>query len=246
MSPARKPPDKTEANRFMHAPAWLDKQLMTSLGSWTELRHDTILYAKQSYTPLGKAVPQKPHLTYGWVEPYPEVYRRLQNMMEDLRDTLNRVKLSVPEVSQKTHEFENVLLRLADISEKELRKLDLTEEEYRFIWNIGSTLSGLKQFPKSLMDKITSETDERMDVIADVHTDLNTSQVLEEGVGSPFNIFVMVGDGPDKRLCRGAVFSYYEFKWPLSERLTDEAWQKMGAAGERPDLPRWTSSFIAR
>ncbi|MFW6136932.1 MAG: DUF3160 domain-containing protein [Candidatus Aminicenantaceae bacterium] len=246
LRPLLEPPDKTEANRFMHSPAWLDKQLMTSLGSWAELRHDTILYAKQSYTLVTASMPLQPHLTFGYVEPYPEVYRRLQNMMEDLRETLNRVKLSVPEVSVKIHEFKNVLLRLADISEKELRKLDLTEKEYRFIWNMGSTLSGLKQFPKNLMDKITSGTDERMDVIADVHTDLNTSQVLEEGVGSPFNIFVTVGDGPDKRLCRGAVFSYYEFKWPLSDRLTDEAWQKMGAAGERPDLPRWTSSFIAR
>ncbi|MBS3819036.1 hypothetical protein KGY73_05980 [bacterium] len=27
-----------------------------------------------------------------------------------------------------------------------------------------------------------------MDIVGDVHTDLNTEEVLEEGVGSPFNI----------------------------------------------------------
>ena len=33
---------------FMRSEAWLDKQLNAALGSWAELRHDTILYAKQS------------------------------------------------------------------------------------------------------------------------------------------------------------------------------------------------------
>jgi len=111
---------------------------------------------------------------------------------------------------------------------------------------MGRTLAGLKQFPADIMEKITSNADEQMDVIADVHTDLNTSQVLEEGVGLPFDIYVIIGDGPDRRLCRGAVFSYYEFKWPLDDRLTDEAWQKMEAAEKRPDLPGWTQSFIVR
>ncbi|MFX1416279.1 MAG: DUF3160 domain-containing protein, partial [Promethearchaeota archaeon] len=31
---------------FMQSESWVDKQLNTALGSWTELRHDTILYAK--------------------------------------------------------------------------------------------------------------------------------------------------------------------------------------------------------
>jgi hypothetical protein len=38
----------------------------------------------------------------------------------------------------------------------------------------------------------------------------------------------------------GAVFSYYEFKQPMSERLTDEAWQEMLAdPSKRPSLPSW-------
>jgi hypothetical protein len=32
---------------FMQTDAWKDKELTTSLASWTELRHDTILYAKR-------------------------------------------------------------------------------------------------------------------------------------------------------------------------------------------------------
>jgi hypothetical protein len=234
------------APAFMLTQAWMDKALMTALGSWTELRHDTILYAKQSYTMVGASMPPRPQLTHGYVEPYPRVYTRLCNMMLDLREIVSQLKLSVPEVPKKIGEFEAILSRLAAISEKELNQRALTREEYTFIWNMGRTLAGLKQFPADIMEKITSNADEQMDVIADVHTDLNTSQVLEEGVGLPFDIYVIIGDGPDRRLCRGAVFSYYEFKWPLDDRLTDEAWQKMEAAEKRPDLPGWTQSFIVR
>ena len=35
---------------FMQTDAWKDKEMNTALASWTELRHDTILYSKQSYT----------------------------------------------------------------------------------------------------------------------------------------------------------------------------------------------------
>lgn len=231
---------------FMRNSAWLDKALMTALGSWTELRHDTILYAKQSYTMVGTAMPPPPQLTYGYVEPYPQVYSRLQGMMRDLRDVIKAIELSVPAVSDKVREFEGVLRRLEEISQKELDGEARTEEEYRLIWNMGQTLAGLAQFPPDIMDKITSGTDRQMDVIADVHTDLNSSQVLEEGVGSPFNIYVLIENGMDRRLCRGAVFSYYEFKWPLDDRLTDEAWQQMEAAATRPDLPGWTFDFITR
>jgi len=39
----------------------------------------------------------------------------------------------------------------------------------------------------------------------------------------------------------GGVFSYDEFKWPISDPLTDYAWQTMSPL---PDRPAWTGSFI--
>jgi hypothetical protein len=46
-------------------------------------------------------------------------------------------------------------------------------------------------------------------------------------------------------LCRGVAFTYYEFKWPMSDRLTDEAWQAKLKDGTAPALPSWTKSFTA-
>jgi hypothetical protein len=41
----------------------------------------------------------------------------------------------------------------------------------------------------------------------------------------------------------GGVFSYYEFKQPIADRLTDEAWQAMDP---RPARPVWTASFVVK
>jgi len=144
---------------FVKSSAWIDKELQTVLGSWTELRHDTILYAKQSYTMAGKGMPPEPKLTYGYVEPYPEVYARLEEMMRNLRNNLSALDLTIEGIPN--------------------------SEEYEFIWNVGEKLATLKEFPSEISEKITSDTDEKMEIVADVHTDVNTGQVLEEGVGSP-------------------------------------------------------------
>lgn len=229
---------------FIQSPAWVDKELQTVLGSWTELRHDTILYAKQSYTMAGKGMPPEPNLTYGYVEPYPEVYARLEEMMRDLRNNFIALDLVIEGIPEKIKEFEELLDKLKIISEKEISNTPLDNEEYELIWNIGSKLTSLKEFPSQILEKITSDTDEKMEIVADVHTDVNTGQVLEEGVGSPFNIYVIIDSARGVRICRGAVFSYYEFKHPMEDRLTDEKWQKMGENNERPNQPDWVKSFV--
>lgn len=229
---------------FMQSPAWIDKELQTVLGSWAELRHDTILYAKQSYTVAGKGMPPEPKLTYGYVEPYPEVYARLEEMMKDLRNNLIALDLAIEGIPEKIKEFEELLDKLKIISEKEISNTPLDNEEYELIWNIGSKLTSLKEFPSEILEKITSDTDEKMEIVADVHTDVNTGQVLEEGVGSPFNLYVIINDERGVRIYRGAVFSYYEFKHPMEDRLTDEKWQEMGENRERPNQPDWVKSFV--
>jgi len=107
---------------------------------------------------------------------------------------------------------------------------------------IGQRLKGLLDFPPALMAQITSGTDDRMAIVGDVHTHLEGGVVLEEAVGDPYLICVELDrEGQGSRYW-GAVFSYYEFKHPMSDRLTDEAWQAMSP---RPPLPPWTGAFLA-
>jgi hypothetical protein len=221
---------------FMQSDNWADKELNTSLGSWTELRHDTILYAKQSYTLEATAISTPPSFTKGYVEPNPYVYARLAALARMMREGLQDRGLLLTEYSSKLETLENLLLQLKTISEKELSDTPLTEDEYRLIWNIGYTLKSLTTFETAT----ESEADKNVAIVADVHTDVNTGQVLEEGVGAVFTIYVVVQAEGRIFLAKGGVFSYYEFLQPMSDRLTDEQWQAM----EKPPLPEWTQNFI--
>jgi hypothetical protein len=67
--------------------------------------------------------------------------------------------------------------------------------------------------------------------------------VLEEGVGY-VDLVVVAYEVPDGRILIGAgpVMSYYEFKHPMAERLTDEKWREM-LSSEPPERPEWCSGF---
>ncbi len=235
------PPEAAPA--FMHNQAWARKQLNAALGSWAELRHDTILYIKQSYTsaPRGIAFTPSPPPPAAYVEPCPQVYRRLGALVTHLRERLDGWGMIKADVREKLTEFESLLSELTDIARRELDGQWLDESEIKGLSAIGSRLKGLLRWPPKLLVRISSGTDDRMAVVADVHTHLEGGVVLQEAVGEPFLMCVELDwDGQRERYW-GAVFSYYEFKHPIDDRLTDEAWQTMWP---RPPLPPWTSTFL--
>ena len=62
-----------------------------------------------------------------------------------------------------------------------------------------------------------------MAIIADIHSDYPTGQCLEEAVGRPLLLYVIVDIAGDLRVTQGSAFSYYEFSQPIAERLTDSS-----------------------
>src|SRR3712207_876128 len=89
---------------------------------------------------------------------------------------------------------------------------------------------------------MVDEADKDMAVIADVHT--GGIEVLEEGVGRAYQILAIVPVEGRLVLTRGAVLSYYEFKHPIGDRLTDEKWQAALNRGQAPKPPVWTKTFL--
>jgi hypothetical protein len=225
---------------FMQSEAWVDKQLSTALGSWAELRHDTILYAKQSYT---WELTGFPDVVKGYVEPVPQVYARLASLCKMMIDGLDSRSLLSDMIDTKLNKLYDLLLDLQTISIKELEGTPLTSEEFRLIGGSGKILGDIVALPQD--DHFISDADDDMAVIADVHTDPNEGEVLEEAVGRPMVIYVAIIVDGQVILTRGGIFSYYEFTWPMDDRLTDEAWQDMLTQGEAPPLPSWTASFVA-
>ena len=222
---------------FMQTQAWQDKELNAALASWAELRHDTILYAKQSYTPTCSAAPPQPKPVVGYVEPVPEFYARMLALTSMTKEGLAQLSALNDDERTRLESLEHILSRLIDISKDELENRELDEADYKFIRNFGEEL-------ESIVAGVEAKGKETT-IVADVHTDTNPPrQVLEEGVGY-VDLILVAYKVPDGRLIVGAgpVFSYYEFKHPMAERLTDEKWQEMLKQGDAPGRPTWIGSF---
>jgi hypothetical protein len=241
---------------FMQTEAWLKKQLNTALGCWTELKHDTIVYTKQPYSVgqaafsvMGKGAHLPPEIVHGYVEPVPELYARVRESIAQLRARLTL--LGFPEdraLENNFRSFERILTSLEEISEKELAGEIPTESEYKLIEGMGNHLKGILRAAHymDVTEKFRSKMDNKMPIVADVFTDVNTNQVLEEAVGRPAEIFVIANvDGKDK-VCLGVAYSYYEFKQPMSNRLTDEEWRSMIKENKQPPLPGWIEEIAVK
>ena len=241
---------------FMRNDAWQDKSLQTALASWAQLRHDTILYVKQSLVATECGGEEPPPPPKGYVEPNPEAFARLLGLARSTRELLEPRGLLSKEMAGKLTEFEDMVTFLKRMAEKELRSEPLTRDEYDQIRLIGSTMDYLALWVVSegkatAWDEVVHPADRNMACIADVHTafDLRPGGVgqvaLEEGVGHAFEIFVVVPIEGKLYLTRGALFSYYEFPQPMADRLTDEKWQKMLKSKKAPPQPEWMKSFTA-
>lgn len=222
---------------FMQSEAWQDKQLNCALASWTELRHDTILYAKQSYTMEATAMPPEEQQVMGYVEPVPEFYHRLLALTRMTGAGLEEMEVLDDAAKARLDRLEAILERLEEISVAELEGEELSEDDYAFIRDFGDALEGVIA---DVDDKAKKTT-----VVADVHTDANSRMVLEEGVGY-VDLIVVAYPLPDGRILCGAgpVMTYHEFKQPMGERLTDEQWREMLRSAP-PSRPAWTASFAA-
>lgn len=234
---------------FMQNQAWTRKQLETYLGSWTELKHDTILYAKQTYAEMGGGG-EDPVDDRGYVEPNPEVYARLAALTRMTIDGLSSRGMIDNSALAPLNELEQLALSLKTISEKELEGKTLTDDEYELIRSFGGQLEHfwLEALKDQGVDDISLAAENPAALIADVATDPN-GQVLEEGTGSVNNIFVVVPVDGTLRIAKGTVYSYYEFPWPADDRLTDEKWRMMVQDYEKsdqmPEAPSWTKAYTA-
>jgi len=223
---------------WMRTPAWETHVMSNFLASWAMLRHDTILYIKQTYTPRCGAAAPGPEPSAGFVEPVPGVYAEVRATLQMAHRGLEAYGMMDEGISRRLRTADSMLQRLQDIAENEMLGRPLSDSDSRF----------LKAFAENLESAIAPgmETHEGTEtsLVADVHTDQNLGQVLEVASGN-LDRMVLVVKRPDGNLeaVVGPVLSYWEFGWPMADRLTDEAWRRVLGTGEvgRPD---WTRDIL--
>jgi hypothetical protein len=229
---------------FMRNEAWTRRDLQTALGSWTELKHDTILYAKQAMAELGGGPPPAP--PHGWVEPNPELYARLLALTRMTHDGLASRDLLNVNTEANLARLDDLLDFLLDVAQRELAGEQLTEEDYDRIKYYGGELEAITLAAADATGEGRPffEQDERAALVADVFTD-PSGYFLEEAIGPVFEIYVVIPDGTaGVHIAKGGVFSYYEFPRAMEDgRLTDEEWYDILDSGDAPDQPTWTEAF---
>ncbi|MCR5735305.1 MAG: DUF3160 domain-containing protein [Lachnospiraceae bacterium] len=241
---------------FMQTEAWNKKDLLTFLGSYSELKHDTILYSKQMMAELGGGEIDE-YDDRGYVEPEVKVYARLNALVNATKEGLLYYDVLSKESEEDLDILADLSQSLLEISKKELRDELLTDEEYDLIRCYGGQLEHFWQVANSReAGRDEFSTDEfPAAIIADVATDPNGS-VLEVGTGDPREIFVLVEVDGKLKIASGTVYSFYEFPWPMDDRLTDSKWRQMLGIeiedwqnyveyeGPEVEMPYWADELV--
>ncbi|MBN2093420.1 DUF3160 domain-containing protein [candidate division KSB1 bacterium] len=246
--------DFTKYPLFMRTVAWQQEKLNTQLASWAQLRHDNLLYAKQSYT--GGTACSFPH---SFVEPYPAFYQQIASYAQDAAKFFGQLPVaSSKNLKEYFTNFGKVVSKLEAIATKELTKFPLTAEEISFLKQMLflNQQSGAPPYTGWYADLFYSIEKAAMQepVIVDVHTQPYdefgnpVGRVLHAGVGN-FNLGVFLASTPGDNYCPmafvGPVMSYYELITENFNRLTDEEWASMVQTEKVPARPDWTHIYLA-
>lgn len=238
---------------FMQNDEWVKKTLETFAGSYTELKHDTVLYAKQPMAEMGGGYEEDID-DRGYVEPEPLVYERFYNLAIKTRDGLDSFGYISKEDKDNLTLLAQLSEKLVTIAEKELQNEVCTDEEYNLIRNYGGNIEHFwyEAMKGESKDEYFTSEEYPAALVIDVATDPN-GQVLEAGVGNPREVYVIVPVDGILRIATGSVYNFYEFDWPLSDRLTDDKWREMVGAmpgegflynrDESIVNPEWTMSY---
>jgi hypothetical protein len=237
--------------------AWGRRLLSSQLASWAELRHDTILYVKQSYTGGNSC-----EFPDAYVDPYPEFYAKVAAYAVFGKELAAELALAphapAALAGAITEHFEllgDVAGRLGQMAEHVLTGAPFTDDMLSFIndavavQNVcgGSFLSNPGWYGRLFFDPYSSiEFDP---TIADVHTQPTdpggtpVGRVLHVGTGYARLMVVITEGCSGPRAYAGLASSYFEHVTENFERLSDEEWLPLVPSA--PD-PAWLSGVVVR
>ena len=237
---------------FMQNEEWTKKNLECFAGSFAELKHDTVLYTKQIMAEMGWYMEEEPD-DRGYVEPEPLVYSRFACLASLTADGLKKYRMLDQIDEENLMRLKEIAEKFFIISKKELQDEVLSDEEYEFIRNYGGNLEHfwMETLPKNNDGIHTQELPAA--IVVDIATDPN-GQILEIATGNPSTIYVAVKVDGKVKIAKGSVYSFYQFPWPIDDRLTDSKWRYMMGFqadengnwnfGEIPiNQPQWTLSY---
>eukprot|EP01113_Clastostelium_recurvatum_P023444 TRINITY_DN279_c1_g2_i7.p1 TRINITY_DN279_c1_g2~~TRINITY_DN279_c1_g2_i7.p1 ORF type:complete len:870 (-),score=157.22 TRINITY_DN279_c1_g2_i7:63-2672(-) len=256
----------------MRTKAYAMKRLTSQLGSWSQLRHDNLLYVDQPRSfACGCSYPA------GFVEPFVGFWSSVEDVCMSLKSALTKTefpdippqnnspfnwqKETLANVKQREIDFLNKFARtvrmLRDISEKELQSQPLDDQQETFLRTVmegAGFMSGMSRWSGWYCELFYGGygfADKKDLIVSDVFTDGPDPRlgdegcVLHMGLGRPRTMYISIDNGGDTCTYAGPVYNLYEFEMPGLQRLNDKEWKGMVKGGKMPPKPDWTKSYIA-
>ncbi|OQA18205.1 MAG: hypothetical protein BWY61_02067 [Firmicutes bacterium ADurb.Bin354] len=161
----------------------------------------------------------------GYVEPEVEVFKGLEAMITRTGEGLDAYGCITDSDKENLTQLADLAGQLAVISEKELTGGSITDDEYELIRSYGGTIEHFwYDAVREGEEGYIAPEEHPAALVTDVAT--GDGSVLECGTGNAGWILVLVPVDGELRIAGGTVFSFYEFEWPSSDRLTDDEWCK--------------------
>ena len=240
---------------FTETPAWNIKSQIAAHGTWAELRHDTILYVKQTaaeragdgdFEPTYRTEPLPKPVHY--VEPNVPFWEGSLNSITSLIKIYNFYGLLDSDSESTLTSLKEMYQRLLAISKQEAQNLPISEKDNEWIPTVASYLSNLVMV-HNRNGYISDNNLLKMACIADVYTNNEYGLCLEVGVAEPIRLYIPLNDSQGgKRIAIGYGFSYVEFLQSSNDRMTDEQWKEIVYKEQPKDfekyMPFWEKECI--
>ena len=244
---------------FAQTAAWWQKNMNSQLSSWTELRHDHLLYAKQSYT--GGTICSFP---YGYVDPVPQLFARLNNLGLTMADKIQEFDFNNEYLKTVIAAYCNHLAGVCDtlqsLAQKEIDGVSFSSTEQSFLQRMITlaqggctpdyTAPGWYQglFYSTFVGDLQKYLEQDC-LVADYHTAPTDEYgnmvgwVAHAGTG-PVDMLILTTDlpGSGKIAFIGPVYSYHEYTSIDFLRLSDEEWNNSYLM--QSARPAWTNLYL--
>lgn len=202
---------------FMRSEKWQYKDLNTALASWAQLKHDTILYAKQFGAECGG---DEPTDLRHYVEPNVNLYRRVKYLVGLTMDADKKYSLLNDEQKARLKDFDDMLEFLIKVSIEELKDETTSDEDNERLKVIGGEMENIfiafnkddsgEEFEIPPVDRDTANVADIQRIGSNV-VDKPEGSFLEVGSGRFSTIYVVYRLNGKYYLGSGSVMNYYEF-----------------------------------
>jgi hypothetical protein len=225
------------APHFALGDAWDAKELSTTAAGWALLRHTWPIPGAAALETVAGSDGER-----SLVEPYPQLYERLRELTENLRDRLLENGLLVQEIAVDLDRHASMLRALERRARAALddqtppgagRGNDPAEGE-----DAGAPLEP----PAGRLTQL-APAGLHVAFSAVAYGDAVTGRVLEVALGDPDLIYVLVRGREGVAVYGGAVFSFYEFKRESSSDVSGSEWLQTVRRGAA-ERPSWVARFL--